>query len=144
MALTTIALIALTFLTWKSGGPPEKRFSMIVFVWAVCDYLHHLWFGPMTYQAADYPHFIQDSLVLFAFGWVMLKANRNWPIVAVGGQLVVVVGHLSATVEATGMQRAYWMMTQLPVVVLVLSLTLGTLAHVRRQRRVGPYRSWSY
>ena len=40
------------------------------------------------------------------------------------------------------MRRAYWAMTQLPQYIQLTALLAGAWAHARRERLIGPYRSW--
>lgn len=127
-----------------AGRGPERAVAVIIIVWAALDTSYHAIFGPMSYQAVDLAHVMLDLAVFAALVCVMLKANRIWPLIAAAAQLVTLTGHLSALLAPMGMQRAYWAMTQFPALLVLLSLLVGSLLHVRRQARIGPYRSWSY
>jgi hypothetical protein len=39
-------------------------------------------------------------------------------------------------------RRSYWIMTQLPYMVEICTLIIGTSAHAARLRRIGHYAAW--
>lgn len=137
----TIILASVAFLM---GRGPERAVALTFIAWVVVDGLYHVFAGPMSYRGVDLPHAVLDAAVFLALFYVMLKANRNWPLVAVAVQMIALAGHLSAWVMPNGMQRAYWAMTQFPMVIALMSLLIGSALQWRRQTHIGPYRSWSY
>jgi len=138
-----LALLLMSgFLAWSRGGPPERIAAGIIVGWLLTDGAYHVVFGPSGFDEVDPVHLVLDGAELVAILWLALRANRMWPLWAAAAQLICVSGHVAAFVEPGGMTRAYWAMTQLPQYIQLTALVCGALAHARRTRRVGPYRSW--
>lgn len=124
------------------GGRPERYGGLILLFWIGSDRLYHL-IGTTS------GHFVQVNPVLAIFDLAVfvslltlaIFANRIWPIVAASLQSVVLLGHISA-LATPNMQRAYWAMTQVPPLLVALTILIGTLNHVARVRRIGRYRDW--
>lgn len=129
---------------WWCGGPPERRAAVIIVGWVLADAVYHLLFGPSGFHEVDPVHLVLDGAELVAIVWLALRANRMWPLWAAAAQVICVSGHIAALIEPRGMTMAYWAMTQLPQYVQLTALLLGAVAHARRQRRAGPYRSWRF
>jgi hypothetical protein len=104
------------------------------------DEIYHSFGGPHQFDIFDPVELAIDTASLAAFSVLAVRANRLWPIPAAALQLLAVIGHLSASSEL-GMQRAYWAMTEPPVVLGVVTLSAGLVAHLLR-RRLGPYPDW--
>lgn len=124
------------------GGPPEKFAALIILSWVSASVLRSAIQGPADFHAVDPMRFALDAAELIAIVVLALNANRIWPLWAAAAQLICVFGHISAMIEPGGMRRAYWMMTELPPFIQITALSLGVAAHVARQKRIGPYRSW--
>jgi hypothetical protein len=129
------------FAYWR-GGPPEQLGAAVILTWVLVDYAYHWWFGPSGFDTVDPVHVVLDGAELAAIVALALKANRMWPLWAAAAQLIYVATHLVVVIEPGGMRRAYWAMTQVSLYIQLLALTLGALAHARRERRLGRYRSW--
>jgi uncharacterized membrane protein len=106
------------------------------------DALYHVLFGPSGFDTVDPVHVVLDGAELAAIMWLALRANRVWPLFAAAAQVLCVTGHIAVFIEADGMRRAYWAMTQLPQYIQLTALLCGAIAHARRERIIGPYRSW--
>lgn len=142
-ASATLLLVLLTAVpAFRRGGPPEKLAAGVITTWFVIDIAYHVVFGPSGFASVDPVHLVLDGAELIAIFWLALSANRMWPLWAAAAQLICYTGHVAAFIEPGGMRRAYWAMTQLPPFIQLLALVLGARAHARRERRVGPYRSW--
>lgn len=124
------------------GAEPEKIGALLMLAWFVFDQIYHLGWGPTEFRRVDWVHFALDSGGFLAFALLGLKANRMWPLLAAGGLVIGVVGHLVMATGIPGQRRAYWVMTQIPPLMMIFALLFGTLAHMRRRRRIGPYRDW--
>lgn len=79
---------------------------------------------------------------LVGLSWIAIRANRGWPLWACAAQLIVMLGHLAKLFEVRDTFRGYWAMTQVPFLMQLAVLLVGTAAHVARQRIVGRYPSW--
>ena len=126
---------------WR-GGAPERIAAAIIVVWVLSDVTYHLLFGPSGFVTVDPVHIVLDGGELIAIVWLALRANRMWPLWAAAAQVICMSGHVVAFIEEGGMRRAYWALTQLPPYIQLVALLLGAVAHVRRERRIGAYRSW--
>jgi uncharacterized protein YjeT (DUF2065 family) len=142
VVLFSLIIVGSAALAYGKGGPPERITAAVIVSWALADTVYHLIFGPSGFQSVDPVHVVLDGSELVAVMWLALKANRVWPLWVAAAQLICVLGHIGAFVYPHGMRRAYWAMTQLPQYIMLTALLLGALAHVRRVRRVGRYRSW--
>ncbi|HWK42149.1 MAG TPA: hypothetical protein VNR60_09475 [Croceibacterium sp.] len=143
VVLIQIALIAAALLVaFRKGGSPERLAAAVIAAWMVVDVSYHLLFGPSGFDRVDPVHLVLDGGVLIAITAIALRANRIWPLWAAAAQLICVTGHLAIVVQPEGLRRAYWAMTQIPPFIQLAALLLGVLAHSRRQKRWGNYRSW--
>lgn len=146
MGLQSTAIFALFviagFLAWNRGGAPERVAAGIIVAWIASDAAYHLLFGPSGFDRLDPVHLVLDGAQLVAIVWVALRANRIWPLFAAAAQMMCVSGHLAVSLEPEGARRAYWAMTQLPQYIQLAALLAGAVAHARRERLLGPYRSW--
>lgn len=142
VAFVLASLVAAVVVAIRLGGTPEKLAAAIIAAWILSDWVYHLLFGPSGFKEVDPVHLVLDSAELLAISALALSANRLWPLWAAAAQLICVSGHLVALVEPGGMTLAYWALTQIPQYIQLFALLLGAVAHARRERRVGPYRSW--
>jgi len=108
----------------------------------VFDIANHLIFGDPTWFEVNPGHFVIDLWAFLTMTWVALKANRGWPLWISATQLIVVIAHFAKLFEIDEARRSYWVMTQVPAVVQLVVLIIGTYAHVSRQRRIGRYAAW--
>lgn len=132
----------LAFVAWK-GGPPERWGATFVFArHVVVDPLYHALSAPPQFAALDPVHAILDISLFLAMIWLALHANRIWPMWLCASALIALVGHFVVLMGVAGDQRAYWGMTQLPTFMELGILLAGTISHLLRLRRIGPYRSW--
>jgi hypothetical protein len=142
LVITILAVVtASSLLAWRFGGPPERFAAAAIMIGLMADAAYHLEFGPSGFDKVDPVHLVLDSAELAAMTWLALKANRTWPLWAAALQVICMSGHVAVTIEP-GMRRAYWAITQLPQYGQLAALLLGTIAHRRRLRRIGEYRSW--
>ena len=141
--VVTVALFAMSAgLALFAGGRPERYGGLILLFWLGSERLYHQVGGPSDVFVRVNP--VESTLDVTAFIArlaLAIYANRVWPIVAASIQTVVILGHASALLEPQ-MQRAYWVMTQVPPLLVALTLLWGTIAHRLRARRIGPYRDW--
>ena len=114
----------------------------IMAIWIVVDQSYHLLVEPPIFSEVDRFHAMVDGVTFLGMLLLALTANRIWPLWVAAAQLVVLLGHFSAMTTPTGMQRAYWAMTQLPIVVQVAALSIGIIYHQVRLRRMGSYADW--
>ena len=138
-----LSLIVLgTSAAYSRGGPPERFAAVVMAGWVLTDAVYHLIFGPSGFDRVDPWHVFLDITILGFLMWLALRANRIWPLFVAAAQLLSVTGHIAVLVQPDGMRRAYWAMTQLPQYIQLTALLAGAWAHARREKLLGPYRSW--
>jgi hypothetical protein len=146
VGLQSIAIFAIFILAgviaWKRGGPPERFATAIIVTWIAADASYHLMFGPSGFDRVDPVHLVLDGAMLGAIVWLALRANRVWPLFAAAAQLMCFSSHIAVMITPEGARRAYWAMSQLPQYIQLTALLAGAAAHARRERLIGPYRSW--
>ena len=139
--ILSIVVIA-SAISYQRGGPPERMAAMLIAGWVLTDALYHLLFGPSGFDRVDPVHLVLDGGMLGAIVWLALRANRVWPLFAAAAQLMCFSSHIAVMVTPEGARRAYWAMSQLPQYIQLAALLAGAAAHARRERMIGPYRSW--
>ena len=142
VSATLVLVLAVAGCAWWRGGPPERIAAVIIGGLFVADIAYHLLFGRSEFEAVDPVHLVLDGAEMAAIMGLALRANRMWPLWAAAAGLICYTGHVAAFIEPGGMRRAYWAMTQIPPYIQLLALVIGIAAHARRERRLGPYRSW--
>ena len=140
LVLSLIVLGAVA--AYSRGGPPERFAAVLLVSPVLADTVYHLIFGPSGFDRVDPWHVFLDLTILGFVTWLALRANRVWPLFVAAAQLMSVTGHIAVIVQPDGMRRAYWAMTQLPQYIQLTALLAGAWAHARRERLIGPYRSW--
>jgi hypothetical protein len=140
LTATALSLAVYFAAVWRGGGP-ERAGAAILFGTFLMDEIYHMAAGAHQFLIFDPVELAIDLFSLAAFSALAVRANRFWPMVLAALQLMAVVGHLAASSEL-GMQRAYWAMTEPPVVLGVITLALGLAAHVLRVQRLGIYPDW--
>lgn len=139
--IVSIVVIA-SAISYRRGGPPERLAAMLIAGWVLADALYHLLFGPSGFDRVDPWHVVLDGAMLAAIVWLALRANRVWPLFAAAAQLMCFSSHIAVMITPEGARRAYWAMSQLPQYIQLTALLAGAAAHARRERIIGPYRSW--
>jgi hypothetical protein len=139
----TIALFLISAgLALAMGGRPERYGGIILLLWLGSERAYHLMGAPSDiFIRVDPIVMMLDTMAFFALLALAMFANRVWPVVAASIQTVVILGHISALVDPR-MQRAYWVMTQIPPLFVALAILAGAIAHRARVRRIGAYRDW--
>ena len=141
--LLVVSIITLgAFAAYSRGGPPERFAAIFLAGPVLADTVYHLLFGPSGFDRVDPWHVFLDFTILGFVTWLALRANRIWPLFVAAAQLLSVTGHIAVILQPDGMRRAYWAMTQLPQYIQLTALLAGAWAHARRERMIGPYRSW--
>jgi len=141
LLILSVVVIA-SAISYQRGGPPERMAAMLIAGWVLTDALYHLLFGPSGFDRVDPVHLVLDGGMLGAIVWLALRANRVWPLFAAAAQLMCFSSHIAVMVTPEGARRAYWAMSQLPQYIQLAALLAGAAAHARRERMIGPYRSW--
>ena len=139
----TRLLICLSFLfATRKGDEPERLVAIILLGMCGFDIANHLIFGDPTWFEVNPGHFVIDVWSLLTMTWVALRANRGWPLWLCATQLIVVMAHFAKLLEIDEARRSYWIMTQVPPLLELVGLMIGTWTHMLRQQRIGHYSPW--
>jgi len=142
--LTRILLFAVVLVAARKGDEPERLTAAVLLSTFVLDLVNHAVFGDPVWYAVNPGHVVIDSWAFCALLSIALYANRGWPLLVGAGQMIVMVGHVTKLWDLTMARRAYWVLTQMPFLLQLMVLLIGTLAHMNRERRIGPYQCWRW
>lgn len=140
-ALLTVVLCVLA--AWKGGGPEKAVASTLAAMWLV-DQLFH---GMFTYLGVPLlisaGHLAIDIAATISFVWIALAANRVYPLWIAGLQLISTIAHVVRALFPAISQSALAVLMITPSYFEILAFCVGLWCHLRRQRAMGRYRSWS-
>lgn len=144
-ALIVLALAIVAF--WRAAGPERLSaavlLGMVIAVWA-----YQLSKPPDVARevlgyGSIHPYFlIVDVLAFGLLTAIALEANRFYPILLAGCQLVSLMTHMASGVLRAEYPFAYALFNILPFYCMIAAFGVGLFAHLRRTRRLGPYQSW--
>ncbi|OYX60581.1 MAG: hypothetical protein B7Y89_15785 [Novosphingobium sp. 32-60-15] len=137
-----IAIAAIAIFAFRKGGEPERLVAAVLLASAGLDVFNHILFGEPAFYLVNPGHLVIDVWSMIALMWIALRANRAWPMWVSAAQIIVVLGHVSKIVELSLVRYGYYAMTQVPLNVQAAALLIGTIAHMRRQERIGNYNAW--
>lgn len=135
-------MVATTLFAARKGGEPERLVAIVLLTTFLLDVVNHALFGDPAWFMVNPGHVVIDTWAFLTLLWVALYANRGWPLWVSASQVLVILAHIAKLSEVDMVRRAYWTMTQMPFVFQLAVLAIGTMAHVRRQRRIGRYHAW--
>lgn len=139
--LVAIGLVALA--AWRVGGGPERMLAgVLVGLMVSSQFYHHVVEGLPFMPSRWAAYFVLDGAALAVAIAVALRANRIYPLWFAAFQLVAVLAHLAREIATGVAQLAYMIMYIGPSYCQIFLLAGGLLAHHRRVRRFGSYRSW--
>lgn len=138
----TGVVVALAALRW--GGGPERALAL---VWLIgiegIDKLYHLITATsFKLNTVDMFHAGLDLGIAVVMVAIALRANRTYPLWIAAFQLVSVLAHVARELSAAISPLSYAIMAIAPSYFQLGLLAGGLLVHIRRKRKVGPYRDW--
>jgi hypothetical protein len=146
--LQALIVMALAIIAYRRGAGPERLSSAVLVLMIAAMWLYQLLRPAPTERAVlgygtIHPYFLAVDVTAFAaLATIALHANRFYPILLAGCQLVSTMTHLASSLLRTAFPFAYALFNILPFYCMIAVLAAGLLAHLRRVRRVGPYPSW--
>lgn len=127
---------------WQGGGPERACAGIYLAMW-LGDRSYHWLFGRIEILGgADLGHIAIDALTACSLVGVALHANRNYTLWLASMQLVALLSHFLRIISPSIDPTAYALLMASPMYLAVPIFAVGTIRHLRRQRRHGPYRSW--
>ncbi len=138
-----LVIVVLAIAAWHRGGAPERACAGTLMAMMMVDRLWHAVFGPTgDLGTFDWWHGALDLGLLVAFVAIGLRANRFYPMVMAGFQLVSVNAHIVRIGVEDMAPIAYGLLYIVPSYFQIFALAVGLALHIRRKRMYGPYRDW--
>lgn len=136
--LFTLALCAELY-----AGKPEKIVARFMLAELVADLIKQVLVGSATFRSMNGFLFTAELVLLATFVFVALKANRVWPLIVAGLQLLICLTHVARLFSSPSSNaQFYWALTSLPSFLICLIVALAIFVHRRRIRRFGPVPDW--
>ena len=127
---------------WRGAGP-ERACAFIYLTMWVSDQAYHALLGRLiSSTGADLGHISIDVVASLSLIGIALYANRNYTLWLASMQLVALLSHFLRIISPSIDPTAYALLMASPMYLAVLIFAGGTIRHLRRQKRHGPYRSW--
>lgn len=127
---------------WRGAGPERACAATYLAMW-LGDRFYHLLVGKLeVLGGADLGHVIIDALTATSLVVVALNANRNYTLWLASMQLAALLSHFLRIISPAIDPTAYALLMASPMYLAVAIFAAGTVRHLRRRSRHGPYRSW--
>lgn len=138
-----LIIFALTAYAFARGAGPEKQAGAILTSMVVLFLGYRLLTpGSGVYDKIDLGHLVIDLVALVLLGRLAIRANRIYPLWMLAAQLISTLMHLGRELDTHIAPIAYFLLIHAPSYIQVIAFALGLLAHRRRVKRFGTYRSW--
>lgn len=136
----TLLLIAFVYAWWRGGGPERATATAFVIAYAMT----WLAMPPLSkrYYQFDGATFVIDLTLFACLFLIMIRANRDWPIVMCALAAIGVLGHLAKLIDVELIRVVYKTLMVFWGWLALIILLLATHAHQRRLRRLGSDPSW--
>ncbi|WP_279349633.1 hypothetical protein [Erythrobacter litoralis] len=125
------------------GDGPEKSVGLVLSGMIIAFQLA-TWLLPasLTYGEVIPVYLAIDLSVFIAFTPIAMRANRIYPLWLLAAQLIALLMHFQRDLFPSIEPLAYYALTHGPSWVQTFAFLGGMIAHRRRLRRFGSYRSW--
>lgn len=136
-----IILLFLAALRWGAG--PERAIASALLYLVASLFLYHLAFGPgLQLGHMDLVLLANDLVAGCVMIGTALYANRIYTLWIGALQIIAILSHLARDLSEAISPLAYAIMFIAPSYLQIALLTGGLIAHRRRLKRYGTYRSW--
>ena len=132
--LTYLLSATILFWGWRYGGKPERLATVSILAWIAIDPVYRTFVAPSDFGTVDWGQVVFDCGLAGAMMAIALRANRIWPLFAAAFSLIPLLGHMAALLDNHTARQAYWAINQLPFLLVLVSLMLGTASHRQRQQ----------
>lgn len=139
-----IASVLLALAIWRWGAGPERRLIAVFIATMVVPvhFLQAIKSGHPAFSGFAGLYAGIDLVAGFAFVWIALQANRNYPLWIAAFQLVAIASHMVKAMVDAMSPMAYAIMVVGPSYCQLLLIFAGFVRHIQRTRRFGRYRDW--
>ncbi|WP_395333903.1 hypothetical protein WBP06_08860 [Novosphingobium sp. BL-8H] len=137
-------LIVLFVQALRRGAAPERILTTTLLGMLVIDRIYHLITNQhaVMFMGVNLGHFAIDCIGLAVFLTVALCANRSYPLWIGAAQLIAFSSHIYPMLVQDLRGPAYLAMSIMPSYVQATAMACGLIAHTRRLKTPGSYRSW--
>ncbi len=124
----------------KSGQPELFGTSVIV----LSLFIQSVFYAKVSpiFSSVDTTALLADLVLAIGFVAIAMNANRIWPLVAAGGQLLAVFSHFSRAVQLDIDEMAYSILQIAPTHILTISVIIGFIGHFQRIKHNGYDKDW--
>ncbi len=137
------AFALLAIYAWAKGSGPEKLATGTFVTAIVADMLYHFLLPEgSVYSEINLGHFVIDTATLLPLTFLVVRANRIYPIWLLAAQLIMFVMHIHREIFSEIDPLSYYVLTRAPSWIQLVALTAGISAHHHRARRFPHYLSW--
>jgi len=138
-----LLLVFLATIAWWRGAGPEKASSAALLVFLAQDPID-AWLGThgFDYVSVALRDLVMDCVVAGVLLAIALRANRIFTLWMAAWQMMAVLSHVGRFGSSSSAGLAYSILMYVPSYLLLITLALGLVAHERRVKRHGEYRSW--
>ena len=143
-----LAVIVLAIVAWRRGGGPERWSALVLLgmiavltIYKTLSTPTQTWIAHL-FGSVGLLFVATDLLAMMLLVAIAVMANRFYPIVLAGCQLVSMMTHFASSLLRKDYPFAYALFNILPFYCMIAVLTVGVWAHLRRARRLGSYPSW--
>jgi hypothetical protein len=127
-----LLLIGLCLWALLRGGGPERTGAALLLCGYIGKEILVLSGFPITYESPNIVHLAYTGILFCGSLYLAIISNRIWPLFFSAFCLVQFTGHVSVLVGEGGRILAYWLMTQVPIILQAFILSFGTLAFIGR------------
>lgn len=136
-----LLVTSLTYALWRGGAP--ERVTAAVFIAGACGSAFAASPRAARWASVELGVLAVDAAMLIVLLIVMIKANRLWPIILVGLQVIQVAGHLLKGLDPKLFPFLYWMTSAIWSYAMVAVLVMATFLHSARLRQHGHDAPWN-
>jgi hypothetical protein len=132
---------ACLFALWRGGGPERAIAALFLIAWLASIATR----APFQrlYQGVAYHTLAIDTLLFVSLLIVTRRANRKWPVLVTGLQLLVALAHLARILMPFELPVVYMIMTAAWPFIQLITVLAGTAFHWRRTAIHGAEASWT-
>jgi hypothetical protein len=126
---------------WRGGSP--ERVAAGTFAFGLAATILAASSPSVRWSNIELGVFAADAAMLLVFFYLLLRANRLWPILMTALQAIQVSSHFVRGIDPNLNPFAYWLTSSLWGYLMMVVLIVGTAMHRRRlaTRKIDP--AWS-
>lgn len=143
LVIVVVGLFAIAFCAEFYAGKPEKIVARLMLAELLADLVKQVIVGSASFRTMNGFLFALELILLTSFVLVALRANRVWPLVVAGLQLLICLTHVARLLSpASANAQVYWALTSFPSYLICLILAAAISTHRARVRRYGMIPDW--